>query len=204
EDISPKSSSARVVDGPGAPATVSRAGTDEGDPRQLPVDLPSLGTGTYGLVWRVLAEDDGHTTGGVIVFTVGAAAAAGTIPAAASAGGAGPAATPLGVLLRWLSLCALAGLVGCLAVAGPVLGRARAAAAPDTVAAGAQLARRRLLAVAAGCAAAAVAVGVATLAEEGRRAAGAGRDRTLGQAVTDLLTGTRWGHLWLAREAALT
>jgi copper transport protein len=42
-----------------------------------------------------------------------------------------------------------------------------------------------------------------TLAEEGRRAAGAGAGRTLGQAVSDLLTGTRWGHLWLAREAAL-
>ncbi|MBO0816881.1 MAG: CopD family protein, partial [Actinobacteria bacterium] len=47
------------------------------------------------------------------------------------------------------------------------------------------------------------AVGVATLAEEGRRAAGAGGDRTLGQAVSELLTGTRWGHLWLTREAAL-
>jgi copper transport protein len=151
----------------------------------------------------VLAEDDGHATGGVVVFTVGAAAAAGTIPVTASAGVAGTAATPVGVLLRWLGLCALAGLVGCLAVAGPVLGRARAAAAPDTVAVGVQLARRRLLAVAAGCAAAAAAVGVITLAEEGQRAVGAGGDRALGQAVSDLLTGTRWGHLWLAREAAL-
>src|SRR5262249_56205108 len=61
----------------------------------------------------------------------------------------------------------------------------------------------RLLAVAAGCASAAAAVGVTTLAEEGLRAAGAGGDRTLGQAVLDLLTGTRWGHLWLVREAAL-
>jgi copper transport protein len=94
-------------------------------------------------------------------------------------------------------------LVGCLAVAGPVLGRARAASALDTAAAGAQLARRRLLAVAAGCAGAAAAVGVITLAEEGRRAAAAGGEWTLGQAVFDLLTGTRWGHLWLAREAAL-
>jgi copper transport protein len=138
------------------------------------------------------------------VFTVGGAAAApATIPVAASAGGAGTAATPVGVLLRWLGLCALAGLVGCLAVAGPVLGRVRAASAPDTAVIGARQARRRLLAVAAGCAAAAAAVGVATLAEEARRAAEAGGQWTLGQALFDLLTGTRWGHLWLAREAAL-
>src|SRR5262252_3491135 len=204
EEISPEFSSARVVDRTGAVIAGSRAQVAGGDPRQLTVALPRLGRGTYGLVWRVLAEDDGHATSGVVVFTVGgAAAAAGTIPAAASVGVAGTTATPGGVLLRWLGLCALAGLVGCLAVAGPVLGRARAASAPDTVAAAAQLARRRLLAVAAGCAAAAAAVGVMTLAEEGRRAVGAGAGRTLGPAVSELLTGTRWGHLWLAREAAL-
>ena len=204
EEISPEFSSARVVDRTGATVTGSRTHAGGGDPRQLTVELPRLGKGTYGLVWRVLAEDDGHATSGVVVFTVGGAAAgAGTLPGTASASGAGTAATPVGVLLRWLGLCALAGLVGCLAVAGPVLGRARAASASGTVAAAAQLARRRLLAVAAGCAAAAAAVGVITLAEEGRRAAGAGADRTLSQAVSDLLTGTRWGHLWLAREAAL-
>src|SRR5215469_11049526 len=167
ENISPEFSSARVVDRTGAAVAGSHAQAG-GDPRQLTVELPRLGTGTYGLVWRVLAEDDGHTTSGVVVFTVGGAASApGTIPVAASAGGAGTAATPVGVLLRWLGLCALAGLVGCLAVGGPVLRRVRAAAAPDTVAIGARVARRRLLAVAAGCAAAAAAVGVATLAVEG-------------------------------------
>src|SRR5215468_6553712 len=180
ETISPKFSSARVVDHTGATITGSRLQVG-GDPAQLSVELPSLGTGTYGLVWQALAEDDGHTTRGVVVFTVGGAAAAGTIPVAASAGGAGTAATPVGVLLRWLTLCALAGLVGCLAVAGPVLGRVRSAS--DTVAVGAKLARRRLLAVAAGCAAAAAAVGIATLAEEGLRAARAGGDWTLGQAL---------------------
>src|SRR5262249_61085963 len=162
-----------------------------------------LRAGACGRVWGVLAEAAGPTTSGVVVCTVGGAAAtAGTIPVAASAGPAGTAATPVGVLLRWLGLCALAGLVGCLAVAGPVLGRVRGAFAPGTVAVGARLARRRLLAVAAGCAAAAGAVGVATLAEEGRRVAGAGAGRTLRQAVFDLLTGTRWGYLWLAPEAA--
>src|SRR6516165_1650557 len=204
EEISPEFSSAHLVDRTGAAISGSRAQAGGGDPRQLAVELPSLRKGTYGLVWRVLAEDDGHATSGVVVFTVGGAAAAtGTIPVAASTGVAGTAATPGGVLLRWLGLCALAGLVGCLAVAGPVLGRIRAGSPPDAFAVGVRRARRRLLAVAASCAAAAAAVGVAALAEEGRRAVGAGGDRTLGQAVFDLLTGTRWGHLWLAREAAL-
>ena len=193
ETISPRFSSARVVDHTGATITGSHVDAGGGDPTQLTVELPNLGTGTYGLVWRALAEDDGHTTRGVVVFTVGGAAAAATIPGAASADGTGTAATPVGVLLRWLGLCTLAGLVGCLAVAGPVLRRTRAFSASDTAAAGAQLARRRLLAVAAGCAAAAVAIGVATLALEGQRAAAAGGGRTLGQAVLDLLTGTRWG-----------
>src|SRR6516164_7625167 len=126
EEISPKFSSACVVDRTGATIAGSRAQVAGGDAEHLTVALPSLGKGTYGLVWRVLAEDDGHATSGVVVFTVGGAAAApGAIPVAASAGVAGTAATPVGVLLRWLGLCALAGLVGCLAVAGPVLGRAR-------------------------------------------------------------------------------
>jgi copper transport protein len=203
EEISPEFSSARVVDRTGATIAGSGARADGADPRQLTVHLPGLGRGTYGLVWRVLAEDDGHATSGVVVFTVGAAAATGTIPVAATAGPAGTAATPMGVLLRWFGLCALAGLVGCLAVAGPVLGRVRIGSAPDAVAAGARLARRRLLAVAAGCAAAAAVIGVATLAGEARRAARASGDWTLGQTLFDLLTGTRWGYLWLAREAAL-
>src|SRR5262249_62108222 len=87
ENISPEFSSTRVVDRTGAAVAGSHAQAG-GDPRQLTVELPRLGTGTYGLVWRVLAEDDGHTTSGVVVFTVGGAAAtAGTIPVAASAGG---------------------------------------------------------------------------------------------------------------------
>src|SRR5215470_4295106 len=92
EEISPKFSSARVVDRAGATIAGSRAQAGAGDPRELTVELPSLGKGSYGLVWRVLAEDDGHTTSGVVVFTVGGGdAAAGTIPAVASAGVAGTA-----------------------------------------------------------------------------------------------------------------
>src|SRR5215470_15626667 len=61
ETISPKFSSARVVDHTGATIAGSRVQAGSGDPTQLTVELPNLGTGTYGLVWRALAEDDGHT-----------------------------------------------------------------------------------------------------------------------------------------------
>src|SRR5215468_12671961 len=92
EEISPEFSTVRIVDAHGT-AVAGSALQDTGDPRLLKVRLPDLPPGTYGVVWRVLAEDDGHTTRGVVVFTVGGAAAAGTIPVAASAGGAGTAAT---------------------------------------------------------------------------------------------------------------
>src|SRR5262250_1881996 len=49
EEISPEFSSARVVDRTGAAITGSRAQVDGGDPRQLTVELPRLGTGSYGL-----------------------------------------------------------------------------------------------------------------------------------------------------------
>jgi copper transport protein len=56
ETISPKFSSARVVDHTGKDITGSPAQVGGGDQAQLTVELPRLGTGTYGLVWRVLAE----------------------------------------------------------------------------------------------------------------------------------------------------
>jgi copper transport protein len=203
EQISPEFSAARIVDGHGSTVAGSALQADSGDPRLLAVKLPNLAAGTYGVMWRVLAEDDGHTTRGVVVFTVGAAAPAGPVIASeAGADETGTAATPVGALLRWLGLCSLAGLVGSLAVAGPVLGRARGIAGSDAATAGIRLLRRRLLGIAAACAASAAAVGVAVLADAGRRAA-AGTGRSLIHAVLDLLTSTRWGHLWLAREAAV-
>jgi len=203
EEISPEFSAARIVDGHGSTVAGSALQADSGDPRLLAVKLPNLADGTYGVMWRVLAEDDGHTTRGVVVFTVGAAAPASPVIAGeADAGETGTAATPAGVLLRWLGLCSLAGLVGTLAVVGLVLGRARGITGSDAATTGIRLLRRRLLGIAAACAASAAAVGVAVLADAGRRAA-AGTGRSLIDAVLDLLTSTRWGHLWLAREAAV-
>jgi copper transport protein len=202
EDISKRLSSARLIDIRGA--AVNGVRTEEaGGPEQLKIKLPELTPGTYGLVWRALAED-GHATNGLVVFTIGPAAPTGTIPfdqMLADGGSAGTAAAPGEVLLRWLSLCLLAGTVGGLAMAGPILGRAAIAADP-ALSAGVRRARRRLLAVVVGCAALAASVGVASLLAESRRVM-AGTGRPLMQAIQDLLSGPRWGQAWLASEAAL-
>ena len=207
EDVSPRFSSARLVDRDGRPVGGTAAAAGRGGPRRLVLGLPALGAGTYGVLWQVLAEDDGHTTRGVVVFSVGAA---GSRPRVAPAA-LGSATSPADVARRWLGLCLLAGLVGALAVALALgLGGSRSGEeglrriggpTPPYEAAIAA-ARRRLLAFAAACAALGAAAHLADAAVETARqapATGAG----FWTALVRLLTGTRWGQLWLLREAAL-
>src|SRR6266508_2096730 len=238
EDVSPRFSSARLVDRDGRPVGGTAAAAGRGGPRRLVLGLPALGAGTYGVLWQVLAEDDGHTTRGVVVFSVGAAGSRARVAPAAL----GSATSPADVARRWLGLCLLAGLVGALAVAlalglgGPggsrarpepewrVAQQSRAVAPRSTEGLGGSwsgeeglrriggptppyeaaiaAARRRLLAFAAACAALGAAAHLADAAVETARqapATGAG----FWTALVRLLTGTRWGQLWLLREAAL-
>lgn len=207
EDVSPRFSSARLVDRDGRPVGGTAAAAGRGGPRRLVLGLPALGAGTYGVLWQVLAEDDGHTTRGVVVFSVGAAGSRARVAPAAL----GSATSPADVARRWLGLCLLAGLVGALAVALALgLGGSRSGEeglrriggpTPPYEAAIAA-ARRRLLAFAAACAALGAAAHLADAAVETARqapATGAG----FWTALVRLLTGTRWGQLWLLREAAL-
>jgi copper transport protein len=181
EDISPRFSSARLVGAAGRTVAGTAVAVDPGDRRQLTLRLPAgLRAGSYGVAWRVLAEDDGHTTSGVIVFAVGGGIAPGTGFASRATG---TGARPLDVALRWLGLCLLAGVAGALAVAFAVVEPGAA--------------RRRLYAMAAVCAGAAVPVALASLAEQAARSAG-GRF-----VAATLLVDTRWGNLWLVRAAAL-
>ncbi|WP_248958801.1 copper resistance CopC/CopD family protein [Sphaerisporangium perillae] len=170
EHIAARFSSARLVDASGRVLGGARA-TARGD--RLTVELPRLAVGAYGIAWRVLAEDDGHTTDGVVVFTIGSVPSAVTVPARVS----GP--EPFDVVLRWVRLCLLAGLVGGLAVAGLVLRRTVPPVPPDWWAA----ARHRLLTLAAACAALGVAADLAELA---------------GKPLA-----TQWGRLWFVRTVAL-
>jgi len=105
EEITPDQSSARIVDSDGAVVTGTRP-VSSGDPRLLQLALPPLPTDSYGVLWTVTAEDDGHTTTGTVVFGVGVSVAA---PAASDAT---PSTSPGDVVRHWLRIGALAGMVG--------------------------------------------------------------------------------------------
>src|SRR5262245_63685944 len=75
EGIAPQVSSAVLVDATGAPIAGPKSEVDPSDPRTLTMELPPLSAGGYGVLWHVLAQDDGHTTTGVVVFSVGSAKA---------------------------------------------------------------------------------------------------------------------------------
>jgi copper transport protein len=200
EDISTRFRSARLIDGDGHP--LGGAGSATGDPRTLSVKLPRLGAGAYGVLWQVLATDDGHTTSGVVVFSVGGAGPPSALAARGSA--ATESARPADVARRWLGLCLLAGVIGGFAVAELVLGAAgRSAGATGSaeLAAAIRAARARVLGLVVVCGAAAVLVGLVDLSVEAARSArlvGSTAERPL-----ELLTATTWGHLWLVREGAL-
>jgi copper transport protein len=196
EDVSPRFSTARLVDGDGRPVGGTAVVSQRGGSRRLLLELPALHAGAYGVLWQALAENDGHTTRGVVVFNVGAGAGS---PALAVPAGLGqPAARPADVARRWVGLCLLAGLVGALAVA-LALGLAGPGQAGD---AAVRPARRRLLAFAAACAALAAAAHLVDAAVEAARqapATGGGFWTSLAR----LMSGTHWGQLWLVREVVL-
>ncbi|MET8909563.1 copper resistance protein CopC [Micromonospora sp. NPDC004551] len=195
EDISPEFSTASLLDSTGRTVDGTRIAADRQGPRQLALQMPALAPGTYGITWRVLAEDDGHTTNGVVVFTVGSPSPGAPALQTSDLGDGTP--PPPDILRRWLGLCLLAGLIGALAVAAVVL-RPTGAAAPEPVRVAVDEARRRTLTLAAGAGALAAVVGGADLAVQTYRSGPLG----LSTAVI-LLSDTRWGNLWLAREAVL-
>jgi copper transport protein len=160
ENLAPAASSAQLVDGAGRP--VSGARTVAGNGRQLTVRLPRLAAGSYAVVWRVSGVSDGHPSDGVLVFTVERSA----VQSATSRAGEGgsPAGGPLDPVLRWLRMVLLAGLLGGLAMAGPVLAPAASGNPDRLLATMARRFRRRVLAIAAVCAGGAAVVALADLA----------------------------------------
>jgi copper transport protein len=189
EEISSRFRSLRIVAPDGRAVGGVRVGGSE---HALDAIVPRLARGTYAVVWHVLAEDDGHTTSGNVVFGVGVAAAAHR----AAADQAGPSLAEVG--LRWLRFSCIALLLGGMAVGLVVL---RGTKDPSVTAAAA--ARRRVLTVAATGGGLAAIVGLASgVRQLWTLSSSSGLGAPRPGLVGDLLL-TRWGCLWCIEEIAL-
>ena len=168
----------------------------------LVITAPELTDGVYNVVFVALSAADWHTTQGHLVFRVG-----GRRP---DQGGIQtvslPAISWMEVGLRWLDFIALAGLVGAIAVAFFVL-RPAGHADEASIAASAR-STRRVLRWAMWCALVSAVVGVARLYWQATELAlppGAGMvagSATI-ETVSRLLSQTRFGSLWLARQVVV-
>ena len=187
EEITPDQSSARIVDSDGAVVTGTRP-VSSGDPRLLQLALPPLPTDSYGVLWTVTAEDDGHTTTGTVVFGVGVSVAA---PAPSDTT---PSTSPGDVVRHWLRIGALAAMVGATGILLIFLWIGADPKVEITVTA----VERRMLLLAAWSAV--VGLGVAAvdgIVQVAHATAVSDRDWLA------IFGGTTWGHLWLLRVAAL-
>jgi copper transport protein len=191
EDVSSRFREINVVDGQGR---VVEGVTVGGQGSLVVVSVPRLGDGTYGILWRVLSEDDGHVTGGSFAFGVGA----GPVVASAASERGGGTFSRTEATLRWLDFSLFAGVVGCLAVAALVLPRARGPASRSILA----VASRRLLRAAIACAVLALTAGALRLAWQSHELASIAGGAWSGS-VAEVVFQSRWGWAWFARELAL-
>ena len=201
EEISPRFSSAKLLDLHGRALEVAAVRGDPADPKMLVLTLDALPEGIYSVLATTLSETDGHVSRSFLVFGVGDVADLGAAAAPST-----EAAPPLfEILLRWANFALLAGLIGAIAVVEFVLGAGRLAALPDRPwGSRLFLAERRVLKFALLCAAAAFAVGLGLLHLQAvTLRAALPDDASLGSVLRQLLGGSRWGALWLVRQFLL-
>ncbi len=189
EPVSSRFRQVRLLDATGHAVAGTRLRAS-GDGRELVLMLPAnLRRGAYEVTWEALSQDDGHVSGGAVVF--GAGAAVGPAPLAAPVS----EATTFDAALRWVVLSLLLGLTGLVAM-GLVLRRSRFAAGDEPVREQAVARVVRPLAPLAGGAAL---VGLAVIAREADTVPGAsGLLSAAGQ-----LLGERWGAVWIATQVLL-
>jgi copper transport protein len=131
----PGLSAVHLLDALGREVSTGRTTPTARRPLELRLPLPTLGSGTYTVTWRVVSRVDGHLSQGSFAFGVGvpATATAATATAAtatatarlAVASGADRLARPsaLAVAARWAFYWGLALLVGAAATGLTVFGR---------------------------------------------------------------------------------
>ena len=197
EAISGDFSSARLLDSNSRPVDGVRVRSDPADATELTILLPTLESGVYSILWKVLSESDGHFSQGIMVFTVGT-------EANLSRAHAAPPKESLPiveVLLRWANFGSLAGVVGAMAIVWFVLGVGLAGNMPnDTVRI---QTRRRVFVWARLCTMAALVAGGCLLIWQTYLLASSVGSDSLMVIIRQMVLGTRWGLLWMTREGLL-
>ncbi len=201
EEISRGFSTARVLDVRGNTITGVKVSTALANQRILDVILPAdLAPGVYVIDWKVLSSVDGHATQGHLTFGVGL----GSNPASPPAKAADPPTSGIEDLLRSLYLITLTGSLGALAAYALVLRLVPKKDREDQAVRAPLVAVVRRIRVWAiiGCWAALIA-GFALIAWQVVSVGAPEQSFALGLAgARQLVTETRWGQLWLARQCA--
>lgn len=186
EPVAAEFSSAELLDANAQPVGEVKLRSDASDAKLVIASLPNLPTGVYSLAWKILSDTDTHFTRGTLVFGIGQTVGAPARP---------PVETEVSiptveVALRVLNYATLAVLIGSLLIAAVVL---RPDRFEDSAREAAQAARQRVWGLGVGAASLALIVGLGWLAWQ---------SAAVGRGPFDLL-GTRFGALWLTREAGL-
>jgi copper transport protein len=225
EAVEPRFIEVTVLDAQRRRVDLGDAALAPGTDNAVTVSLDqALRPGVYTVQWRVVSAVDGHTTAGLVPFTVGdpgaLPAAGAALPGAQSSASSGGL---LGVVARWLVVLAAVTLTGSFAfvplVLAPGLRRLEAMAAPDpdrrrrgpedeqpsrqTVAKVGARASERLLEIARMMLGVFAVGAVLVLIAETAAARDSGPLAAVGRPMWDLLTQTRRGTLWLARAALI-
>lgn len=202
EPISIRFSSAQLFDVNSRPVPIDGIRGDASDPTLLIITLPELPEGTYTILWKILSESDGHLNQGMLVYGIGQGDGSEMGSVVAPEAGAPPLVE---VILRWLNFTLLAGMVGAAAMARLVLApTARHGPADPTTGPILAAARRRVITLAIVCTGLGLLIGLGLLLWQGYALRQTLPEGTSFLSVgRQVLTQTRLGTLWLARQISL-
>lgn len=179
EAVEPDFSTITLLDVKGNTVSTPPSAVDPADSKHMTLAPAALPDGVYTVSWRAISADDGHATSGSFAFAVGQATGIAALAAPDT-----ETIPPLSAPVRWLDLLALALSVGSVAFAVCV------SCAPPQ-----EWHMRRLMGIAW------VLVGIAALVlllYQATQATNASLVAAL-PALGTILTGTRFGALWILR-----
>ncbi|MCB9419659.1 MAG: copper resistance protein CopC/CopD [Ardenticatenaceae bacterium] len=194
EPVAVDFSTFRMIDIQGQTVKLDGIQRDEADHKIITLLLPEIASGVYSIHWNVLSEADGHDTQGVLAFGVGSDADL----SAAQTVAADTAVPWMEVLLRWLNFSLLAAVTGALAIRYLIL---RQSEEDEKIGTAVQEAQSRILTWAIRFAVALFVAGFLLLIYQITNLLETLPDNaTFWGTGWKLITLSRWGYLWLARQ----